>query len=168
VKELLLLRHGKSDWNAEYGKDHERPLAPRGRAASKLIGRFLKKANSVPGLLVTSSAVRACSTAQLAAEAGAWSSRLVVTDDLYACSSRAVVKLISRQAKEVERLMLVGHNPAWEDTIRLFIGGGMIRVPTAAVACIRFPILRWNDASAASGVLQWLVTPKLLKKGGVR
>lgn len=168
MKELLLFRHGKSNWNAEYGKDHERPLAPRGRAAAKLIGRFLKKANSVPDLVVTSSALRACSTAQLAAEEGAWSSRLVVTDDLYGCSSGTVVKLVSRQAKEVERLMLVGHNPAWEDTIRVFIGGGMIRVPTAAVACIRFSIVTWNDASPGKGVLHWLVTPKLLKKGGVR
>jgi phosphohistidine phosphatase len=168
VKELLLLRHGKSDWNADYGKDRERPLAPRGKAAAKLIGRFLKKTNSVPDLVVTSSALRACSTAQLAAEAGGWSSRLVVTDNLYASSSGTVLKLISRQAKGVERLMLVGHNPTWEDTIRLLIGGGMIRVPTATIACNRFPILSWNDASAGSGVLQWLVTPKLLKKGGVR
>lgn len=168
MKELLLLRHGKSDWNAEYGKDHERPLAPRGRAAAKLIGRFLKKANSVPDLVVTSSALRACSTAKLAAEAGGWSSRLVVTDDLYATSSGAVLKLISRQAKEVERLMLVGHNPTWEESTRLLVGGGMFRFPTAAICCIRFPILTWRDASPGSGILHWLVTPKLLKKGGGR
>jgi phosphohistidine phosphatase len=168
VKELLLLRHGKSDWNADYAEDRERPLAPRGKAAAKLIGRFLTKTNCVPDLVVTSSAVRACSTAQLAAEAGGWSTRMVVRDDLYASSAGAVLKLISRQAKGVERLMLVGHNPTWEDTIRLLIGGGLIRVPTAAVACIRFSILTWNDASPGNGVLHWLITPKLLKKGGGR
>lgn len=168
MKELLLLRHGKSDWNAEYGKDHERPLAPRGRAAARLIGRFLEKTNSVPDLVVTSSAVRAYSTAELAVEAGGWRSRLVVTDDLYATSARRVGQFVSQQAREVERLMLVGHNPTWEDATRLFVGGGIFRVPTAAVACIRFPIVTWSDASPGSGVLHWLITPKLLKKGGVR
>jgi len=167
MKELLLLRHAKSDWNAEYGRDHDRPLAPRGRAAAKLIGRFLEQVNCAPDLVVASSAVRARTTADLAAEAGGWRNRLVVTDKLYASSPIAVVQLISDQAPEVERLLLVGHNPTWEDTASLLIGGGMIRLPTAAAACIRIPVLRWSEVSAGRGVLQWLVTPKLLKRGGV-
>ena len=30
-KRLLLFRHGKSDWAADFDSDHERPLAKRGR-----------------------------------------------------------------------------------------------------------------------------------------
>lgn len=168
MKELLLLRHAKSDWNAEYGKDHDRPLATRGRAAAKLIGRFLEQVNCAPELVVTSSAVRAQTTAELAAEAGGWRNRPVVTDELYATSTMAVVQLISEQAPDVERLLLVGHNPTWEDTASLLIGGGTIRLPTAAMACIRFPILDWREVSARPGVLQWLVTPKLLRRGGIQ
>ena len=32
---LILFRHGKSNWNAMYDKDYERPLAERGILASK-------------------------------------------------------------------------------------------------------------------------------------
>ena len=167
MKELLLLRHGKSDWNAEYGRDHDRPLAPRGRAAAKLIGRFLEQVNCAPDLIVTSSAVRAQTTAKLATAASGWKTHLVVTDELYATSSMEVVQLVSHQAPDVERLMLVGHNPTWEDTASLLLGGGMIKLPTAAVACIRFSVLTWSEVSSNRGVLQWLVTPKLLKRGGI-
>jgi phosphohistidine phosphatase len=168
VKELLLLRHAKSDWNAEFGRDHDRPLAPRGRAAAKLIGRFLKQVNCVPDLVITSSASRAQTTAKLAASAGGWRNRLIVADELYDTSTTVVVHLISAQAPEVERLMLVGHNPTWEETAGLLSGGGKIRLPTAAVACIRIPILTWSEVAARHGTLQWLVTPKLLKRAGIR
>ena len=32
---IIIFRHGKSDWNAVYGKDHDRPLSKRGINASK-------------------------------------------------------------------------------------------------------------------------------------
>jgi phosphohistidine phosphatase len=37
MRRLLLLRHAKSSWDEPALADHDRPLAPRGRRASKLI-----------------------------------------------------------------------------------------------------------------------------------
>lgn len=168
MKELLLLRHGKSDWDVDYGGDHERPLAARGRSSAKLIGRFLEQVNSTPDLIVTSSAVRALETARIAAEAGGWKHRLLPTEALYGASPLEVVALIAQQASDIERLMLVGHNPTWEETAGLLIGGGMIRLPTAAVACFRLPVSNWSDVAPGNAILSWLLTPKLLKKAGMR
>ena len=39
MRSLILFRHGKSDWDAPYSSDHERPLAGRGKEAAP-IGRF--------------------------------------------------------------------------------------------------------------------------------
>ena len=44
---IIIFRHGKSDWNAVYGKDHDRPLSKRGINASKKMGIFLKKNNGI-------------------------------------------------------------------------------------------------------------------------
>ena len=41
MKRLLVFRHGKSDWDADYGVDFERPLALRGQKAARTMGRFL-------------------------------------------------------------------------------------------------------------------------------
>jgi phosphohistidine phosphatase len=43
VTELLIMRHGKSDWEGGVA-DHERPLAPRGVRAAQSMGRFLAAA----------------------------------------------------------------------------------------------------------------------------
>ena len=72
MKRIFLLRHGKSDWNAPYSTDHERPLKGRGVRAARTIGRFLAETDEEPDVIVSSSAVRALSTAELAAEAGSW------------------------------------------------------------------------------------------------
>ena len=40
---LYVRRHGKSDWAAPYGGDHERPLNDRGRRSAALVGRFLAR-----------------------------------------------------------------------------------------------------------------------------
>jgi len=41
MRTVILFRHGKSNWNAKYGLDFERPLAERGILASKKMGRYI-------------------------------------------------------------------------------------------------------------------------------
>ncbi|MGB5457997.1 MAG: histidine phosphatase family protein, partial [Gammaproteobacteria bacterium] len=38
---LILLRHGKSDWNTD-DDDFDRPLKKRGKNASAMVGEWLK------------------------------------------------------------------------------------------------------------------------------
>jgi phosphohistidine phosphatase SixA len=38
---LLLMRHAKSDWDANYNLDHDRPLNGRGERSARLMGRVL-------------------------------------------------------------------------------------------------------------------------------
>ena len=70
MKTLLVMRHAKSDWGAPLGDDHERPLADRGVKAARRMGCFLTDSGSVPQLVISSTAVRARTTAELAAEPG--------------------------------------------------------------------------------------------------
>ena len=41
MKTLLMMRHGKSDWDADFGSDHDRPLNERGVRNSRLMGQVL-------------------------------------------------------------------------------------------------------------------------------
>ncbi len=72
MKKVFVLRHGKSDWHAEYGPDHDRPLAPRAVAAAERMGRFLSESAQIPAKVLSSTAVRARHTAELAMSAGRW------------------------------------------------------------------------------------------------
>jgi phosphohistidine phosphatase len=164
MKSVLILRHGKSDWKAAVGSDHARSLTPRGVAAAKRMGRFLQQNQQVPERVISSSAVRARATADTAMAAGNWACPVVFTDTLYDASVAAVIALVQSEEDGISRLLLVGHQPTWSALISNLTGGGNVRFPTAALARIDFETYRWEEVGSGTGILRWLVTPKLLKQ----
>ena len=76
MKSVILFRHGKSDWGANYGHDLDRPLSKRGIRDAKKIGKFLSKKREVPDLVISSTALRARNTIELTVESGGWSARI--------------------------------------------------------------------------------------------
>jgi phosphohistidine phosphatase len=162
VKHLLLLRHGKSDSDARPDADHERPLTRRGRKAAELMGTYLSRIEREPDLVLTSSAVRARATAELAGEAGCWTCPRTVLPELYGAAVADVLRCVSAQDDRMTRLLIVGHEPTLSELIGGLVGGGSIRVPTAALASIVFEVNRWRDVTLGLGELQWLVVPRAL------
>jgi phosphohistidine phosphatase len=166
VKRIYVLRHGKSDWNAEYGADHERPLKGRGVRAARLMGHFLTATGQEPDMVVSSSAVRALTTARLAAEAGDWGCDVRVEPGLYGASRTRALQEIQSLDTAVDSVLLAGHEPTCSDVVGSLIGSAEIRFPTAAMACIDVPAPRWDAVEFGRGFLVWFVTPKLLAGSG--
>lgn len=165
MKTLLLLRHGKSDWDAPFGSDAERPLAKRGVKSAQLMGKFLTTAGVAPDLALTSPAVRARSTLELAAVAGGWEATRRIEAGLYDGSAVAITELVRRTPYDVGILLLTGHQPTWGTLTSQLIGGGRIAFPTAAVACIDLPVPRWQDVGPGRGELRWFIPPRLIQGG---
>lgn len=166
MKSLLVLRHGKSNWSADYATDHDRPLAPRGIEAARLIGRFVASVRQEPSRVISSSAVRARRTAELAMAAGNWRSELVLSDELYGASPATAITLLNQLSDTDRRVLLVGHQPTLADFIATLTGGLAVRFPTAALARVDLSVEAWNELGPGGGSLRWLVTPKLLLQAG--
>jgi len=164
MKALIIFRHAKSDWSSGEAKDQDRPLSPRGKKAAKVMGRFLKRIGETPDSLVSSSAVRARKTAELAVKAGQWECKSRVTDRLYNCSETDVMRTIKAEADTTQTLMIVGHEPTCSETISRLVGEAKVGFSTAAMARLDLPIDRWRDADFGVAKLIWLVTPKLVKE----
>lgn len=162
MKTLLFLRHGKSDWDADFSYDHERPLNARGRKAAKRMGRFLAASGTVPDRIVTSTAVRARTTLDLVREAGGLTAPVRESRDLYGAGPSDLLREIHATDDAADVLLLVGHQPGWGETVGRLIGGGAVRFPTAALACVAVEVPRWRDVAFARGELLWLVPPKAL------
>jgi len=162
VPQLLIMRHAKSDWDAPFGEDHERRLAPRGVKAAQLMGRLLARRDRAPELVLTSTAVRARTTVELAAEAGDWRCRIEEVAEFYGADPDGVVDRLVEIEESPERVLIAGHEPTWSSLVGLLVGGGRVWMPTGAVACIEFSG-PWNALARGRGQLRWLVTPKLLK-----
>lgn len=166
MRELLILRHAKSDWAAAAEGDFGRPLTKKGEAAADRMGHFITKMGLVPDLVLTSSALRARTTAERAAQAGQWESRIEISDSLYDTVPVEVERLLSLQPDHLQRILLVGHNPTWEQLVSRIIGGGVVTMATAALAVIQLRVLNWKDLSHGTGALQLLVNPRSIKKAG--
>jgi len=163
TKNLILFRHAKSDWDSTANNDHSRPLAERGISAATKMGLFLAASGSLPERIISSSANRAIETIELASSAGGWNIPIDVNDDLYATSSSSVISFLHQIPNELDSVMLVGHEPVWSELTSLLIGGGNVRMPTAAIAQINLFVDEWAGVRSSCGELSWLVKPKILQ-----
>lgn len=158
MKQLLLMRHAKSDWDADYSRDHDRPLNDRGVRSARLMGRFLAAHDLAPGLVISSTAQRARSTAQLAAEAGGWDAEIDLQLGFYEAGPEGVVE-IAAKAPDVHRLMLIGHQPTWSGVVSS-ITGTRVDIKTASVAVIELEIDSWSSLKTARGRLADVHNPR--------
>jgi phosphohistidine phosphatase len=158
MRTLLVMRHAKSDWNADYGRDHERPLNNRGVRSARHMGRLLSEEGRVPALVMTSTAVRARSTAELANEAGDWEAEIVLDPNLYGTDADTAIGVAS-DAPDVERVMLVGHQPTWS-TLVAVLTGEPVEMKTATVAVVEFDIDEWRGLAAGQGRLVAVFHPR--------
>ena len=161
MKQLLVMRHGRSDWSA--GKpDHDRPLNPRGVAAAKAMGIALAKMGEEPDLVISSTATRAATTAQLAAEAGDWESEMTYDGALYGTSSQGALEVLLDAEPAAHSVLVVGHQPTWGNLVA-HLTGGAVAMKTATVAKIELYIRDWTDVLHARGELIFLLQPRSIR-----
>jgi phosphohistidine phosphatase len=158
MKTLLLMRHAKSDWDADYGPDHDRPLNDRGLRSARLMGRVLADEGLVPDLIISSTAVRARTTAELAIEAGDWDTELVLDRSLYDEGPRGVLEA-GASAPDVSSVMLVGHQPTWSMLVSA-LTGERADMKTATVAVIELDLDSWAELPGAAGKLTRVLEPR--------
>ncbi len=160
-KQLWLLRHAKSSWEDPGLPDHDRPLAPRGRRAAKLIGAHLREHRPAPSLVLCSSALRATQTLELVAPEG----EIRLEPRLYGASSAELIARIHEVPEHHRSVMLIGHNPGMQDLALLLVSGAgapfAAKFPTAALAIMDFAG-SWVALAPGSAALRAWVKPREL------
>jgi len=69
MKELIFVRHAKSDWGTEFLQDIDRHLNERGYRDAYFLSEWYEKNKNKPDLILSSTATRALSTAFIFARA---------------------------------------------------------------------------------------------------
>lgn len=152
MKDLLIIRHAKSSWAQEGLEDHERPLNGRGDKAASQIGRRLARRGLVPERLVVSSAVRAQHTAGLLATAMGLDADAIVTDPrAYVADAEDWLDIIQELPDELQRVGIVGHNPALHELAAHLVDLRVGKFPTAAVVHASFEVDRWREVARGTG-----------------
>lgn len=160
MKTILLLRHAKSSWNDSSLSDHDRPLNARGKRDAPRVGELLAELALVPDIILCSTAKRARKTAKKAARACGFAGETRLHEELYLASPDAYLAVLQNLSEDVERPLLVGHNPGMEQLLGS-LTGCVEAFPTAALARIELDVEKWRDVTlAASGKLAGLWRPK--------
>ena len=170
MKTVLLLRHAKSSWDHPHLTDHQRPLAPRGIKASPRIGRYLANQGLAPHRVLCSSAQRAMETWELVSEEVDDPLAVEFRTDLYYATTGGVVDMIQALPDEEDKVLLVGHNPTFEDLAIHLMGDGnpedreaiRRKYPTGALSVLEFSVDSWAQVWPGQGFLRAFVKPKSL------
>ncbi|HEV8431436.1 MAG TPA: histidine phosphatase family protein [Pyrinomonadaceae bacterium] len=158
---LYLLRHAKSSWNDPSLRDFDRPLKKRGREAAERVGKRMaaEKLNNLA--VICSPAVRTRETAEIVLEHANLQVEPHFDERIYEASLRELVEVVSEIPSDAEVAIMIGHNPGFEELLA-FLSGEHRRMPTCALAKIKFGDVSWKDVRAGEGRLEWFIAPKEL------
>lgn len=119
--EIVLLRHGKAEAHF-HGSDFDRDLTDSGRERTANIANYMREQLLHPDIILSSSARRAIATADIVCAAFVLDINTVdVRADLYEADWHDVLNIVQQLPDTVMRVLLVGHNPAFEDLVEKLI-----------------------------------------------
>lgn len=167
-RELLIMRHAKSDWDSGARRDFDRPLAKRGKRDAPRVGAWLYREGLVPDFILSSPAERAratvikvCKYLDINKQDIHWEERI------YEAETSTLLELLGQCPPASSTVLLVGHNPGLESLLRYLTDNdfdppqdGKL-MPTAAIARLEMPT-DWSQLPRGCANLISLTRPKYL------
>ena len=159
MRTLYLLRHAKSSWKDSSQSDFERPLANRGRKACEIAARIIQDRGLEFDLVLCSTAIRARETIDLVSKYAKLRSELRFDERIYEATMSELLEIISQLENDRKEVLLVGHNPGFEELLYLFSGVEQ-GFPTASLAKIKLKVSKWSDSFDKKTTVEWVARPK--------
>lgn len=149
MRELILLRHAHAEPASAGQADLDRPLSAEGLAEAEAAGRWLGQQKLIPDCVLCSPARRTRETLEAVLAAIGYVDQRI-EPSIYEATPGTLIALADTH-RDVGRLMLVGHNPGFEQLTALMHSGqsGDYRgMPPAGIAVLHVPA----DAAIEPGV----------------
>jgi phosphohistidine phosphatase len=158
-----VLRHAKSAWDTDAVGDHDRPLNKRGKREAPPVAARIAELGWIPQRVVSSDAKRTRETWERMADAFEPAPEVVFTEALYHAGWPEVRRLLGEVEDTVDTLLLLGHNPGWEELVAK-LSGDEVRMTTCNAALLSVEAESWGAAvgRAGSWTLAEVVRPKEL------
>ena len=164
-RKLILLRHAKSAWDTDAATDHERPLNKRGRRDAPRVAAKLAELGWLPERVYSSDSSRTKETwdrmKDTLSPKGS-SPEVTFSSELYQAGLEAIRTLIGKGDRKVETILVIGHNPGWEDAVEALTGKS-VRLTTCNAVLLSTKSDSWSEAlGSASWKIEHVLRPKEL------
>lgn len=164
MKTLILNRHGKSDWSQSDQTDFERTLNKRGEVDSNFMAKKLVEKKFKIDKIITSSAVRAMSTAKIFANHLKESfDEILFEEEIYFSGNSYMKKTALNWDNNWETVIVFGHNPDFSSLATYYLGEQFYNLPTCGIVCIEFEIDSWKELNKKNGNLKFFEFPKMFR-----
>jgi phosphohistidine phosphatase len=151
MKQLLLVRHAKSDWESGALTDHDRPLNTKGYHQAQKMPQILLQQQITIDSLISSTAVRAYTTASYFAKAiGIKESNIQKEPSLYNAPLETYRLLIPKINDSANSVALFAHNPGITHIANLLSKNKIFEMPTCGVCIVQANCSNWEDFLEAS------------------
>ena len=161
MKNLILIRHAKSSWEAPL-KDIDRPLDKRGINDAHLVSMNCQEYIPKTFLMWSSTASRASETALIFAQNFSYPvENIIFKRELYTFDEHELEKTIKSCHNDYDNVILFGHNEAITNFVNKFGDVFIDNVPTAGFVSMKFDTLNWQ--ALTNGKTNKTLFPKELK-----
>jgi phosphohistidine phosphatase len=157
MRSLTLLRHAKTELDSPTGRDLDRQLTEQGHRDAERLGVEIRKLGIGHDLVLASPVRRSVETVHGVAGISA-----TYDERIYNASTGDLLEIIHSAPDDVHRLMLVGHNPGFEQLAALLAPGSIADMPTCALLEIELPIDDWQELGPGGGQVVRFINPKEL------
>ena len=149
MKTLLILRHAKAVPKDQNLSDQDRPLDKVGEDDALRMGKLMKDKDIIPSFIISSTALRAKTTAELVAKGFGYQGDIVLSPSLYEAKPKDYLAILETLSDRYSSILIVGHNPTVEDTIQMLTdSSAVVAIPSCALAHINLLIEKWSELSS--------------------
>ncbi|CAM2942998.1 phosphohistidine phosphatase [Flavobacterium succinicans] len=161
MKNLILIRHAKSSWEAPL-KDIDRPLSKNGLQTAHKVSSYVSKYLPKTYLFWSSVAERASQTALIFAQNLSYPiESIIFKEDLYTFDEHQLTSVIKSCENHFDNVILFGHNGAITNFVNRFGDVFIENVPTSGFVSMQFDVNDWS--SIEKGKTLKIIVPKNLK-----
>ncbi len=160
MKELILIRHAKSQWSDLTVTDHDRDLKKRGVRDAKLMKQQMTVENLIPESVLVSSSKRTKATANILF--GKNADIIQIFPELYEAECCTIEEIVQSQPESLNKIAIVGHNPTITELIQA-TGYEIENIPTCGIVQIRWNSSSWKECWFDRGVVCAILIPKMYR-----
>jgi phosphohistidine phosphatase len=160
-KQVILVRHAKSDWANAGLDDFDRPLNERGKRDAPIMAKRLLDKKTPIDLFIASPAKRAAKTAKIFAETfGKEKDDILFIESLYLASTTTFYTVIESIADKHKSVALFSHNNGLTDFANLLTTTRIDNIPTTGIFAIKADCNSWADFKNAKKEFLFFDYPK--------
>lgn len=152
MKQLILIRHGKSSWEYEV-TDKDRPLKQRGIRDGHAVAAAFKGIMPEIDAVFSSPANRALHTCMILMRGlNIPFEKLTITDDLYDFSGEGVMDFVNQLDPQLNCVLIFGHNFAFTNVANQWGSLRIDNVPTTGLVHLKSDADEWREMRDAKTV----------------